>query len=55
MGKFYIYAEYVDRSHLIDKHTIFPNKIFGSLIKPGIFRTPRELLTEIILRTAICV
>jgi hypothetical protein len=35
MEKFYIYAEYTDRSHLNDEHTIFPNKIFDSLIKPG--------------------
>jgi hypothetical protein len=29
MERFYIYAEYTDRSHLNDEHTMFPN------IKPG--------------------
>jgi hypothetical protein len=38
--KFHIYAEYINGSHLNDEHTIFPNNIFDSLIKPGSSRTP---------------
>src|SRR5215510_14141111 len=33
--RFHIYTEYMNGSHLNDEHTIFPNKIFESLIKPG--------------------
>jgi hypothetical protein len=40
MVKFDIYTEYINGSHLNDEHTIFPNKIFDSLIKPGSSRTP---------------
>jgi hypothetical protein len=40
MEKFYIYTEYLDGSHLNDEHTIFPNKIFDSLIKPSSLWTP---------------
>jgi hypothetical protein len=40
MEKFYIYAEYINRSHLNYEHTIIPNKIFDSLIKPSSLRTP---------------
>jgi hypothetical protein len=35
MEKFHIYTKYINGSHLNDEHTIFPNKIFDSLIKPG--------------------
>jgi hypothetical protein len=40
MEKFHIYTVYTNGSHLNDEHTIFPNKIFDSLIKPGSSRTP---------------
>jgi hypothetical protein len=40
MEKFHIYTKYKNGSHLNDEHTIFPNKIFDSLIKPCSSRTP---------------
>jgi hypothetical protein len=33
MEKFHIYSEYLNNSHLNDEHTIFPNKIFDSILK----------------------
>jgi hypothetical protein len=45
MEKFHIYAEYTDRSHLNDEHTIFPNKIFYSLMKPGSLKTQHSAPT----------
>jgi hypothetical protein len=32
--RFYIYAEYINNNHLNDDQTIFPNKIFDTLLKP---------------------
>jgi len=32
--RFYIYAEYTRNNHLNDDSTIFPNKIFDTLLKP---------------------
>ena len=32
--RFYIYAEHLDNNHLNDDHTIFPNTIFETLLKP---------------------
>jgi hypothetical protein len=32
--RFYTYAEYSKNSHLNDEHTVFPNKIFDTLLKP---------------------
>jgi hypothetical protein len=33
-GRFYIYAEYINSNHLNDDKTIFPNKIFDTILKP---------------------
>jgi hypothetical protein len=32
--RFYIYAEYTNNNHLNDDSTIFPNKVFDTLLKP---------------------
>ena len=32
--RFYIYTEHLDNNHLNDDHTIFPNTIFETLLKP---------------------
>ena len=32
--RFYIYAEYITNNHLNDNQTIFPNKIFDTLLEP---------------------
>jgi rRNA maturation protein Nop10 len=40
MERFDIYTEYTAGSHLNDEHTISPNKIFDSLIKPSSQQTP---------------
>jgi hypothetical protein len=37
--RFYIHKEHAARNHLNDDHTIFPNKIFDSLIKNRIIPT----------------
>jgi hypothetical protein len=31
---FHIYAEYINKNHLNDEHTIFLNKLFDTLLKP---------------------
>jgi len=33
LSDFYIYAEYTNNNHLNDDQTIFPNKIFDTLLK----------------------
>ena len=32
--RIYIYAEYINNNHINDDQTIFPNKIFDTLLKP---------------------
>jgi hypothetical protein len=33
LERFYIHAEHTSNNHLNDNHTIFPNKIFETLLK----------------------
>jgi hypothetical protein len=35
-GRFCIYVKYINNNHLNDDQTIFPNKIFDTLLKPHI-------------------
>ena len=32
--RFHIYTEYINKNHLNNEHTIFPNKLFDTLLKP---------------------
>ena len=32
--RFHIYMEYINKNHLNNEHTIFPNKLFDTLLKP---------------------
>ena len=42
--RFHIYTEYINKNHLNNEHTIFPNKLFDTLLKPhNPYKNPTHL------------